>query len=485
MDTFKHLVLATALAFGITGCLEQNVTINDAELNPDTDSVIAKAEFLPGQSDSVCTVRITSNRSWFAHLNDLDNPVGIDEPVPWGKIDVKDHFNITSVTDEVNLKITFNRNYSQTAINGTLDFFSEGKKVYSLPVKQEGAVYHLSVTQNKEEANCDADYIILNVNCNTSWTATLLEGATAEVTIDGNGGFDPGQIRVDFKDNFDAAHGKEASILFTATDCNDTTLVLKQSKAVPYVRLSPNSDKVLATWARSGNLIIQTNCNWKAEVVETTMSDVVLENTEGSFAIGDQIIPFSFDNPGVDPHEIRNLKIAVTAEGVDEPLIIDYTQRSPFLFDFVKGSPTATVFDPPLPTSSPNGEMTHKIVHGEYEYEIVNHMNYNKNGTYFLYKQYNKSYSPKYSYFSFPAIEGLTLKKVNIIFLYNKSNYKITTQIKDAAGTSYSDKMSLTIKETGDVLEIECRDTEPGVSYRLQSSADRNCYINEIELFYE
>lgn len=485
MDTFKHLVLATALAFGITGCLEQNVTMGDAELNPDTDSVIAKAEFLPGQSDSVCTVRITSNRSWFAHLNDLDNPVGIDEPVPWGKIDVKDHFNITSVTDEVDLKITFNRNYSQTAINGTLDFFSEGKKVFSLPVKQEGAVYHLSVTQNKEEANCDADYIILSVNCNTNWTATLLEGATAEVTIDGNGGFDPGQIRVDFKDNFDAAHGKEASILFTATDCNDTTLVLKQSKAVPYVRLSPNSDKVLATWARSGNLIIQTNCNWKAEVMETTMSDVVLENTEGSFAIGDQIIPFSFKNPGVDPHEIRNLKIAVTAEGVEEPLIIDYTQRSPFLFDFVKDSPTATVFDPPLPTTSTNGEMTHKIVHGEYEYEIVNHMNYYKNGKNFLYKQYNKNFSPKYSYFSFPAIEGLTLKRVTLVAVFLNANYKITTQIKDAAGTSYSDKMSKTFKATGEVLEIDCRDTEPGVSYRLQSSADRNCFLNAIELFYE
>jgi hypothetical protein len=114
----------------------------------------------------------------------VESPIPVTETVEWGTIDVQDHFNITGLEDEVLITITFNRNYSEDRINGVLDFYSEGRKFYSLPIEQEGAVYRLDCTPDKQKANCNGDVINIAVDCNTSWTAKVSTESTAGVVID-------------------------------------------------------------------------------------------------------------------------------------------------------------------------------------------------------------------------------------------------------------------------------------------------------------
>ena len=60
---------------------------------PSEDALLVEAEFL-SDGDDVRSLVIRSNRSWFAHLNDLDNPVDPADPeasVPWGWLSVDHH----------------------------------------------------------------------------------------------------------------------------------------------------------------------------------------------------------------------------------------------------------------------------------------------------------------------------------------------------------------------------------------------------------
>ena len=84
------------------------------------ESVTATAEFLPGSDENEKIVIVSSNRSWYAHLNDVD--------------------------------------------------------------LQEGAVYHLQAVPDKTDANCDQDVINISVDCNTVWSDQIVS-ATANVSL--------------------------------------------------------------------------------------------------------------------------------------------------------------------------------------------------------------------------------------------------------------------------------------------------------------
>ena len=81
------------------------------------ESVTATAEFLPGSDENEKIVIVSSNRSWYAPLNDAD--------------------------------------------------------------LQEGTVYHLQAVPDKTDANCGQDVINISVDCNTEWSDQIVS-ATAK-----------------------------------------------------------------------------------------------------------------------------------------------------------------------------------------------------------------------------------------------------------------------------------------------------------------
>ena len=177
----NRLFHAVAALMLLSGC---SADLTDKPLVvSDVDALEAAAEFAEGTDDNIRVLKIRSNRSWYAHLNNVNDPVPVTETVEWGQIDVCEHFNLTGAMDEVQVTVSFNRNYSQAPVNGVLNFYSEKQLFMSIPVRQEGAVYRLAPQADRTDATCGEDRININVDCNTAWTAEILAGGTAEATL--------------------------------------------------------------------------------------------------------------------------------------------------------------------------------------------------------------------------------------------------------------------------------------------------------------
>lgn len=469
------ILVASAVLF--QSCLGKSVAVGESSVSTDVESVNASAEFVPGTMDNERIVKVTSNRSWYAHLNDKDNPVPASEQVPWASLDVCEHLNLTNVPDDVEVRILFNRNYNQSAINGVLDFYSEGKIFLSVPVTQSGAVYRLSAVPDKTDANCDADVIKIAVDCNTDWTAEIVD-ATADVLIDKSSGFDPDSVSVSFSENYELV-AKAARIKFSAKDCDDVFVDLTQDKAVPYLKLSPANVYRLPGDAVSGKIIIQTNCAWTASVKSATLSDVVLTKTSAEGGIsGDQEIGFTFTNPGVDPRTVLNAVFSIKTDETE--LNPEFTQRCPLVIDFA-----TNCGDPAFPTAGSAEESTHQITCGESIYSVSLRLFYYKAG-YLLFKGYT---NPNYGFFTLPAVNGLTLKKVVLDKKAHTSNYKITAKIINPKDESVlSDVVRATSKDREFVtFELGFGGVEPtpGTAYRILSTANVNGIVTKMMLYYE
>lgn len=473
MKQFTLLFAITAILLG--GCLG-NKESDTEMLFTDVESVAASAEFLPGSDENERVVVVSSNRSWYAHLNDVDHPLDVEQEVLWASIDVREHLNLTKVLDKVPITISFNRNFSQAAINGRLDFYSEGKVFLSVPVVQAGAVYHLQATPDKTDANCNPDIVHIAVACNTAWNAEIVS-ATADVSLDKTSGFDPGTVSVSFGENYEVAK-KYAQIKISAADCEDVLIDLTQDESVPYLKLSPANVYQLPGDAVSGKIILQTNCAWTAELTSATLSDVALSKTHGDAGIsGDQEIEFTFTNPGGDPKTLLNAIFSIKTDFAE--INPEYTQRCPLVLDFIKGT-----WDPALPTAASAEERYYAVTAGESRYTISLCVFYVKS-SYLLIRGY---LNPTFGFLTTPAIDGLTLKAIVLEKKSNSSYYKVTAKVEDMDGVKVANLISNS--EQGNVMvKWTLGDTgvepQPGKSYKLLCTQNQNCAASKMTLYYE
>lgn len=485
---YHKLITSAAIAFFATSCLTNNTDYSSAVLQASPDNLCIPAEF-SAEGEGTRTITVKSNRSWFAHLNNVDFPIPVTESVEWGAIDVQDHFNITGVEDEVIVTIAFQRNYSETKVNGVLDFYADGAKFFSLPIEQEGAIYHLDCSPDKTKANCNGDVINISVDCNTAWTAKVEEGGSATVALDKESGFDPGFVQVRFSSNKDAQNEKQASIVFTAGGISKT-VSLTQGKAEPYLVLAPDNVSMLEAGVTSGRLRIQTNCEWTASVKEgATLKDFTLLNASGDGEDYTQDIEFTFSNDGDDPKDLQEATIIVESSALLTPLEFTFMQRPSLLISFNKLESQYTVFTPEFPTAYSTVETTHSFTTScNNSYSVSSIFNYIKTfssgESELTFRQYDKT-TGTYCHFSFPAIEELKLTRVILTFRYEMNSYKFKAGVRDASDNKVSPAQSLTIQETGQQLEFILNSPEVGKLYMLKAESNSNCYIKQMTLFYE
>ena len=75
----KKTVAMLMAASLLWSCIGSNDEENDSLLEVSDNEIVAQAEFV-SDTDKEKTVVIRSNRSWFAHLDDLDHPVDPTDP---------------------------------------------------------------------------------------------------------------------------------------------------------------------------------------------------------------------------------------------------------------------------------------------------------------------------------------------------------------------------------------------------------------------
>jgi len=232
------LSLMTLLTPLFVGCIDKVQTV-PVELASDKEEVFVVADAVTGDGELSKTVTITSNRSWSAHLNDLDNPIDESDPtqsVPWGALSVEEHPNVTNVIDKVDLVIEFNRNYSKEQNNGVLNIYCEGKLRKSISLTQAGVVYKVSASLDQEGPVSDnGGTVFIDVQSNAHWTVKLDESSTADVKLLTTEGDDSGEIKLRMRSNDDAVE-KTAKVIVSADECEDAIVEIKQSPVDPTIK---------------------------------------------------------------------------------------------------------------------------------------------------------------------------------------------------------------------------------------------------------
>ena len=89
------------------------------------------------------------------------------------------------------------------------------------------------------------------------------------------------------------------------------------------------------------------------------------------------------------------------------------------------------------------------------------------------------------AYIAFPALEGLTLKRVKLTIMGHVTHKNIAARITDEAGLSYSDLFSSTALNIDTQYTFVLDGTRENTSYRLLSTANLNCMLYQILLIYE
>lgn len=225
----------------LTGCLEDSQSGIALELASDKEDIFAVADIFTGDGELTKTIKISSNRSWSAHLNDLDNPIDESDPsqsVPWASLSVEEHLNVMNVNEDIIDSIFFNRNYSQKQINGVLNIYSEGKLRKSIPLTQAGAKYFLTVDDYQPSLYSDGGGIFsINVVSNVKWRATLDQASTtADIQLMSTEGQDAGKITFRLRSNDDPVE-KTVKFIVSADGLEDVPVTVKQKALDPSVKV--------------------------------------------------------------------------------------------------------------------------------------------------------------------------------------------------------------------------------------------------------
>ena len=345
------LLSASILLIGCTGVYGPE---GDSLLSVDTDTIDLEAEFVSG-TDTTITLLISSNRSWFAHLDDLNHPVDPADPeshVRWGKLSVDYHSNLTNTTDRTLLLITVDRNYSYSQINGVLNIWSEGEVRKSIPIVQQGAVYHVSATAESEIADCDSDTVKVEVDCNIWWNVRIAEESTADVRLDVSSGTDKGCFNVIFGENASVTEEKTAKIIVSAANCPDAEVEIRQNRNIPYIYMLPESECRVVSGERRAAVMIKANCSWTAEVLSSELDGFSIVNPSGEGTSSSQKVEFAFNpNQSEDPFDVKTATIRFTGAGVEEPFDVTLSQRGVLVVSFED----ASAFEPEIPNSLNSG----------------------------------------------------------------------------------------------------------------------------------
>ena len=495
MTMIKNIFIALTSACLLYACIGTDVSENKADMSSDVAEITVQAEF-EADGDNVRTVVIRSNRSWFAHLDDLDHPIDSSDPqarVNWATLSVERHQNLTNTVDETEVVITFNENFSSEAINGVLNIWCEGKIVKSIPVTQKGRLYRVSAHTDIVQAKCDSDIVSVTVDCNTKWTARISAESTADVRLDVESGTGEGTLNVIFGENFSQTEEKTAEIIFSAKNCEDYALTISQGRAVPYVYILPEYDGRVLGGENQASIRIRSNADWTAEVVDSDFEDFTIVNQSGAKGTSEpQEVNVTFKaNDSGDPKNIKTARIRFTAHGIDKPVEYVFRQRGTFVVSFEDMS----AFGPEIPNTLNKGN-THPDpdnfnnnlcrpdrVNTDVDVFKYTSGNYSVDVELSQYIMYETSKSAlyvigagKYPYIKVAGIEGLTIEEVSLGcsrtdagYVYFAGNVVADDHILENAGkttieyTEYLPQVTWTSATDGSLHYIDFDLSEKGV----------------------
>lgn len=464
------------------------------ELSIDRSSISVLADNEDG-SRVTDTLKVSSNRSWSVRAE--------GEP-DWLTLSVGGDLNVSGAGRDVYLVVSFDNNTALQDRNSTLVFTSEDRKI-EVPVKQGKIVYRLkpiSPTYEPAVSHLGATYVV-EFNSNTSWTAEPKPTSTTTAILSKTSGVGNGRIVVTIPENHEY-ETRNYTLVLKAEGCQDLEYVFDQESSRPYVLVDKamTDTTLVQSIGAWRHLAFRTNVNWTA----TYEGDIPFLTLKSDGEPGTYLLRVQMDgNPDFDNR--RSGKIVITPEGGD-PVEVRYIQEKLSIISLVfrlypdvyennsdyRNWPFGTALD------NNKNDQLHTTLFGEYPFFF----HYDGTSGNMVYNQCgllvgNTTYG---GFIDLPAIEGKTLKKVEV-FVSNESQvvYAAVTDADDKQLTG-GDKVLLDVNESykrhipsvsieQELTEQpqsyacwELRGTQPNTSYRLRYYQQR-MNLRWITLTYE
>jgi len=315
----------------LTGCLREKYREDARQITvPDMETLTIQAEVLGAEKvfgdDVPVPLAVSANRSWSTRVE----YEGAE--TDWLCFSTDEMLNLNEFTMVDTIEVRALRNTSTEARKAKIILSTDAETSAILPVVQQGQKRFLTAAPDREKALSIQDTVVLNVACNTAWTAAILPSSSAAVVLDAESGVDYGKVKVCFDENNDAVEEKEAVVTLTAEGCDPVTVSIVQAKGQPYVAFRMPETEIPIT-SESYVLRFASNTYWHLEVVEADhFTGCKFSQTDGGPTTHGEVV-FSFDH-GKEPGIMKSVTLKLSAEGV-EPSTVTLTQKGCLHLDFL------------------------------------------------------------------------------------------------------------------------------------------------------
>lgn len=488
----KTICLLTCLL--LTACFKENFEKDGLLLRVDAESVIVPADvedMLPIEK----SITVSSNRSWSAFLS---------PEVDWVKLSVTEFENIARSEENTVINLNFENNQDRSTSRETMLCISTADGQLKIPVAQNKQVPYIRLVSSPQVTDivCQEDTSVVSFVSNTSWTATIMEGATAKVSLDKSAGAYSDEIKVYFKENEETDIEPEAVLLLkdALNDLAEPVMVyFKQGKSQPYVKW----DTDFATYSSSeeGQLTVtfRTNSSWSASLKEP-VEGITLGTTQGDKS--QKSITVDFDEYyGVGQTRSAVVQLSVSGEEVAEMTVSQVANQ--LYLDFTGGNQPFTTKIPSVDKawkveqvwiSDTPTEYLLKCNGGEYDFVFYSGQGFGlvalpDGQTCGIAWAYSKRDIGTGAWIKLPAVAGKTLKTVKM-YMSNmgstaQKRYVVApTQPTTTAVPSGVNILGQASAAGGNYAKVDLNNPQPGVSYYL-IAANTSLYFSKLHLYYE
>ena len=501
-NTLKMLLLCTGLAV-FSSCLERSFIEENGTISSPETAVVVPSDRYEGRNLVKDTVYITSNRSWSA---------AVVEDADWISLSREGFLNLACQSEVTPLELSFTDNESDEARTATIHVTCESGD-QDITVTQEAISYRIAVTSDLtpfSTTSGEGDTLRLTFNTNTAWALRVRDDASAQVLLirdpetgeaaSSVEGKYSGEVAVVIMENEDL-ETKAATLVLSATGCEDIEIPLTQAKGFPYVRIVEGGNVCEADPGRPDEVIpIKSNVPWTAEVVSVEGYGEGEVSVQPSGEKGVQNVKVTFPYC-IDFEKVGRIVVRISGEGVETPLEYTITQQPCvriMWYDYkneeLVGATAATYpFTTPPLSDIATASTSVKAAYKMNEFDLVT-----KRGG-FVFKMYSTPGiwrngatglmfgTSKGDYLALPAIEGHRL--VRIVYgmgCTRSSNNTLNLRVEDPAGNAIEGGTILYApKNLPVVLTYDLSGTEPGVAYRIVQQSAVNYALGDLILFYD
>ena len=193
------------------GCLQGKYYEEVPLIAVSEESVTAEAAVRDGYDIIADTLTVTSNRSWGLNVTDAQGNVA-----DWVKVSVEDNMNLSGMTQDTRVILTFDPNWTTSAREASL-VITSAECERTVQITQAGASHNLAIDKEQTQTSFGPrdSQARIHFRTNSNWSASVAEGATIrDVVLSKSSGNDQ-DTYLDVTFGLPYASGeKHASIVF-------------------------------------------------------------------------------------------------------------------------------------------------------------------------------------------------------------------------------------------------------------------------------